>query len=1206
MTTDTSEKGLESIIEAHLLNTGWVKRTSQEFDRDFCVDTPMLRQFLLATQPEKVESSHIFDTPAATRKFLERVKNQITSRGVVDVLRHGIDHQTTQFTLYYPTPLAQNAQAVAQYNANIFAVTRQLHFSNKTPKDSVDVMLAINGLPVITMELKNSLTNQTVEDAVDQYKTDRSPKELLFMPKRCAVHFAVDDAEVRMCTELSSENSWFLPFNKGCDDGAGNPVNPNGLKTSYLWEEILQKPRLSEILENYAQVIYEKKAGSTTPKDKMIWPRYHQLQAVSSLLADTQSSESGRRYLIQHSAGSGKSNSITWLAFQLVNLKEADGVTPRFESTIVVTDRINLDKQIRDNIRAFCNNKNIVTWAEDSEALVNALKGGKKIIVSTICKFPFILNTLGKELADKRFAVIIDEAHSSQSGNMSSSLNRILSGFGHKGLNVEDNEDGLNELMTHVIAGRVLAKNTNFYAFTATPKNKTLEMFGEPYTNASGEKSFRPFHVYSMRQAIEEGFIMDVLEHYTTYDSFYKILKATESNPEFDKKQANKKLRAWVESRPETVDKKARIMVEHFHECVAYKMGGEARAMIICNGIERAIDYFFAVKNLLKQRNSPYQAIVAFSGSKLYNGKEVDERILNQFPSSNIEKTFRSGNYRFLIVADKFQTGYDEPLLHTMYVDKSLSSIKTVQTLSRLNRCHPLKQETYVLDFVNKAEDIQNDFQTFFKTTILSHETDINKLSDKISLCDHSMVYTDEDIDEFNTLYWSGKEREMLDPILDRCCERFKELPTGVEEEDVTVAEYTQINIKSAMKNFVRLYEFLSAIRPISRPDWEKRVTFIHMLIKKLPVLKGEDLTNGLLKMVDFDRYRVVKGVEQKLSLESKDTTIDPIPVSDAAVGIADPEMQFLNQIVDDFNRIFGDLDWGDKDIVDKQVSEVVRRLSKKNEVRDSLLNNDEDTQLQVVHEWLSNELGIISANSTEMHRRYVTQPDIQEKLDLLVHMRLIEKYSPPFNQQLVAEKLLDHFSDDFKELCGVNYRHLEEVIEWFFRVLDTDINVQSLSAINKIKKNINLIYRTECREEDLEEGLRVLLSRFEAYLKKIYYIINNVELVGENGRYAQFLDAAKAAKINHLHFDVDDKLNNLKSFYEFVHQQRNVESHGAPEVRPEEIRPGIHMTMAMYLYATMINITDMESSSIFSPTYGEMDMNVPLAAENTEKKTLN
>lgn len=1177
MTTDTSEKGLETLIEEGLLGGGYLKRSSYDYNKEFALDEGVLRQFLEETQREKVERTRIFANEPNTRKFFERLRNQITQRGVVDVIRHGVDHNATKFLLYYPTPIGGNVAAAAQYRQNKFSVVRQLHYSQNTPSLSVDMVLMLNGLPIVTMELKNSMSCQTTDDAVHQYCTDRDPKELLFQRKRCAVHFAVDDETIMMCTNLCGQDSWFLPFNKGVNDGAGNPVNPNGLKTSYLWEVILQKPCLSDILENFASVIKETDEDTGKQKEKVIWPRYHQLKAVNRLIDDTKVNGHGHRYLIQHSAGSGKSNTITWLSFKLVNMKEADGITPHFRSTIVVTDRVLLDKQIRDNIFAFINNKSVVAWADDSDALREALSGGKSIVVTTIEKFPFILKTLGQEMADSNFAVIIDEAHSSQTGGMASALNRILAGYGYKGQKEIENEDGLNVLMEYVVDGRKMATNVNFYAFTATPKNKTLEMFGTPVARDDGETGHEPFDVYSMKQAIEEKFIRDVTKNYTTYDSFYKILKDTEANPEFDRDQASKKLRVWVESRPETVEKKARIMVEHFHESICYKIGGQARCMVVCNGIERAIDYFYAINHLLKDRNSPYKAIVAFSGTKEYHGKQLDETQLNKFPSSQIEKNFKSGDYRFLIVADKFQTGYDNPLLHTMYVDKPLSDIKAVQTLSRLNRVHPKKADTCVIDFANKAEDIQKAFQKYYKETSLGRETDINKVSDLLAVCDQSLVYTDEEVTNFNLMFWKDEPRQKLDPILDKCVERFKAI--GVEN-----GEDRQAEIKGAMKMFVRTYEYLAAIMPYSNQDWEKKDVFFHLLIRKLPKLKREDWAEGLLDLVDFDKYRVTKKADENIRLANEKTEIDPVPVGDPHGFTQDPNMETLEKIIDDFNNIFGDIEWGDADLVKQQVKKVVQNLQQSDEVRDTLLNNDEGMQLQVVHDSISQELGVITANSSEMQRRYISEHDIQQRLDTLVLMRLQEQLNPEINEKLLQEKLVEEFAQDFMELCGVSYRSMEEVAEWLFKVLDAS-TIKSLDGIKKIRRIINLVYRTQGRDEDMQDWLQLLLSGFEPFMKKMYYLCEGKELTREDGRNVQFLDAAKAMKVNRLHYDMPKEYDIMKVYYEFVHTQRNDTSHKAPVIENKDVKPGIHMTMAMYLYSTMITITDMEMGGIIDGT---------------------
>lgn len=690
MVTDTSEKNLETILVSYLCDAqGYEEGTSEDYNKNYALDTERVKRFILSTQKKKAENTACFTSEVSERKFFAELNKQLASRGITDVLRKGFRYISELFDMYYPLPSELNPTAQEMYAKNIFCVTRQLFYS-KDNSNSIDVMVSLNGMPVMTMELKNHYTNQTVENAIRQYQTDRDASDPLLVPKRCAVHFAVDDDNIRMCTWLCGKSSWFLPFDKGLNGGAGNPVNPNGLRTSYLWEDILKKESLSDILENYAQVVKKKDEKTGKEKVSVVWPRYHQLEVVRQLLAETRAKGVGQRYLIQHSAGSGKSNSITWLAYQLVGL--LDGTEPLMDSVIVVTDRVNLDKQIRDNIASFKRLSNLVAWADSAETLRKNLESGKKIIITIVHKFPFILETIGSEMKHKRFGIIIDEAHSSQNGSMSAKMNIALSG--NVGENGEDLEDKLNA----IIEGRKMVKNANYYAFTATPKNKTLQMFGTAFEQPDGEIGHRPFHEYTMKQAIEEGFIMDVLRHYTTYNSYYKIAKAIESDPEFEKKQAQKKLRAFVESQPETIQQKASIIVEHFHSQIIDKgkMGGQARAMVVTSSILRAIEFYYEISRLLEERKSPYKAIVAFSGSKNYGGKDVTESDVNGFPSKDIEGNMEREPYRILVVAEKFQTGYDQPLLHTMYVDRVLTDVKAVQTLSRLNRCHPKKRDPQI------------------------------------------------------------------------------------------------------------------------------------------------------------------------------------------------------------------------------------------------------------------------------------------------------------------------------------------------------------------------------------------------------------------------------------------------------------------------------------------------------------------------------
>lgn len=960
---DITEKGLEDIIVDYLRDVnGYNQGSSSDYSKTYAMLPERVEAFIRRTQPDKAEELRIFSSESAKSKFFARLRDEITKRGITDVLRRGFRYISLHFDLYYPLPSELNPTAKRYYQDNDFTAIRQLHYSPTDPMLSIDVALFINGLPVLTMELKNHFTGQTIENAKAQYQNDRDPKDLLFKPKRCAVHLAVDDTDIAMCSMLAGKGSWFLPFNKGNNGGKGNPVNPRGLMTAYLWEEVLTKQSLSNILEDFAQVIEKKDEDSGKTKTKVIWPRYHQLEVVRRLLKETRDKGVGHRYLIQHSAGSGKSNSITWLAYQLVGLLKDNN--PVVDSVIVVTDRVNLDKQIRDNIRAFQKLDDVVAWADSSESLVAALRGGKKIIITIVHKFPFILDAIGTTLKSSRFAIIIDEAHSSQNGSMSAKMNMSVSG------NAMDEEDeDLEEKIAKIVAGRKMASNANYYAFTATPKNKTLEMFGTPQpADPEGNVLHIPFHVYSMKQAIEEGFIMDVLQNYTPYQSFYKVVRSIEEDPEFDKKQASAKIRAWVEAQPETIDAKARIIVEHFHQNVVNKgkVGGQARAMVVTSSILRAIDFYYSISEKLRQRNSPFKAVVAFSGEKEYQGQRVTEATINGFPSSEIEARMGQDPYRILIVADKFQTGYDQPLLHTMYVDKVLSDVKAVQTLSRLNRCHPKKRDTFVLDFAGNAELVQEAFQKYYKATNLSRETDPNKLNDLLNKIESYNLFTMKEVKEINRIFLSEEDRSRLDPILDRAVERFKQL-----DDD------GKIDSKSAIKGFNRLYPFIAAVSPYKTTDWEKMYTYLHLLAAKLPRIPREDWTEGLIDAIDFDQYRAIKQGEAQFQMENEDTEIQPIPVGSGSAP-SEPDFDRLSNILEEFNTHFGGIEWEHPEEAIDQIRLLPERLAANEQFSNAVQHSDEQSaEIQsniVLYQLVCALLG----EKTEFARNYLDNEDFR------------------------------------------------------------------------------------------------------------------------------------------------------------------------------------------------------------------------------------
>ena len=924
MKTDTTEKGLESLIVGGMTSAGWIAGNPSDYHREYAVDLVQLRAFLEATQRKKLEALDLDDDGPTRRQFLARLQGEIAKRGVIDALRNGIKHGPHELDLFYHTASPDNPDAVAKYAANRFSVTRQLKYSRDETQLALDLALFVNGLPVATFELKNSLTKQTVEDAVQQYKRDRDPRELLFQFKRCVVHFAVDDAEVRFCTELKGKASWFLPFDQGWN-GAGNPPNPDGVKTDYLWKRILTPAGLTDILENYAQVVETK--GEKTGKKKLmqVFPRYHQLDVVRKLLAEASANGVGKRYLIQHSAGSGKSNSIAWLAHQLIGI-EKDGQSV-FDSIIVVTDRRILDQQIRDTIKQFAQVSATVGHAEHSGDLREFIESGKKIIISTVQKFPIILDEIGTAHRGRSFAIIIDEAHSSQGGRTSAAISMALSEAG-----AEEDDETFEDKINRIMEARKLLPNASYFAFTATPKNKTLEIFGEPY-NEGGHLKHRPFHSYSMKQAIQEGFILDVLSSYTPVDSYYRLVKTVPGDPEFDIKRARKKLRRYVEGHDHAIGLKAEIMVDHFHEQVVGlgKIDGQARAMVVTTGIERAIQYYHAIRDYLVERKSPYRAIVAFSGEHEYGGANVTEASINGFPSSLIPERIRQDPYRFLVCADKFQTGYDEPLLHTMYVDKILSGVKAVQTLSRLNRADPRKHDVFVLDFMNDAETIQDAFADYYRTTILSEETDPDKLHDLKAAIDGYQVYAPEQIDELAELYLSGADRDKLDPILDACVAVYNE---ALDEDG-------QVEFKGKAKAFLRTYGFLASILPYTNAEWEKLSIFLNFLVPKLPAPKEDDLARGILETIDMDSYRVEKQAAMRIQLPDADAEIEPVPTSSGG-GRPEPELDRLSNILRAFNDQFGNISWTDTDRVQQMITqEIPAKVAADTAYQNARLNSD-------------------------------------------------------------------------------------------------------------------------------------------------------------------------------------------------------------------------------------------------------------------------
>lgn len=946
MKTDTTEKGLETLISDYLCHTStgnsFVLRQHSQYNRTECMDEELLFSFLRATQEKEVMKLQAIHGSNYRSKVLYRINNQIKLIGIIEVLRKGITDNNVKLKLFYDKPVSSlNEKDTVLYNQNIFSVTRQVHYSNQN-ENCLDMVIFINGLPIITFELKNELTKQNVKDAIKQYKTTRDSKEELFRLVRCMVHFAVDTEQVWMTTHLRNGSTYFLPFNKGYNNGAGNPPNDKGIKTDYLWKEILTKDSLTNIIQNYV-TLFEEEVEKILPdgkikKDKvkkLIFPRYHQLNAVNNLLLNAKENGAGKRYLIQHSAGSGKSNSISWLAHQLVGLFDKSNTNTVFDTIIVVTDRKVLDAQIRNNIKQFEQVKGVVeAITEGSKQLKTALEEGKKIIITTIQKFPYIVNEIG-ELPGNKFAIIIDEAHSSQSGNTAGKLNETLAKDFEK-VKVDDDEfvfvdkdqyDELTseDLIVDIVRGRKMLNNASYFAFTATPKNKTLELFGEKYAD-NGKEKFRPFHLYSMKQAIEENFILDVLQNYTTYQSFYGLYKRIDDDPQFDKIKAQKKLRLYVESHIQAIEKKTALMIGHFMESVINrkKINGLAKAMLVTGSRRNAVKYKKAFDKYLADTGNPFNAIVAFSGD--IDGET--EASLNHFSSASIPDEFKKSGYRFLIVANKYQTGFDQPLLHTMYVDKKLGGVNAVQTLSRLNRTTSGKTDTFVLDFANTSEEIKKSFDPFFETTILGEATDPNKLFDLQSALDAFQVYTPEQLQEFSEKLITNVPVDQLHSILDIAAEVFRNNLTQEQQDD----------FRAKCKTYVRLYVFLAQIVPFVNPYLERLYLFLNHLQNKLGRQLEEDLAQGILDNIDMENLRYQLKATTNIVLQQGDE-LKPIP-TEMRGSVAEPEMEYLSNIVKAFNDRFGTT-FTNEDKVKKMTQELMQDVANDQEFVNAFKHSD-------------------------------------------------------------------------------------------------------------------------------------------------------------------------------------------------------------------------------------------------------------------------
>ena len=921
MSPEISERAFENAVEAALLEHGpdarpsadnivrevspaygdmppggYHKRRPEDYDRALCLIRRDVRDFILATQPKEWLKLKEHHGAAVEEQFLKRLASEIGRRGALDVLRTGVKDSGCTFKLAYFRPASGlNEEMQRLHEANLFGVLRQFRYSEAN-ENCIDLGLFLNGIPILTAELKNPLNGQDVENAIRQYRTDRDPREPLLAYGRCLAHFAVDPDLVFVTTQLNGAKTRFLPFNQGRYRGAGNPPVPptrRGYSTGYLWDETWARDSVLDLIRQFIHEIEdEDDDGRKTGKRSLIFPRYQQLDAVRRLVSDARRVGAGRKYLVQHSAGSGKSFTIGWLAHQLATLHD---VTDRrvFDSIVVITDRRILDRQLQRTMRQLEQTLGVVENIDQtSRQLKEALESGKTIIVTTLQKFPVIAKDIG-ELPGKRFVVIVDEAHSSQSGESTQSIRQVMKSASLEAAEAEDEqpeedeEDRINELA----ASRRWPANTSLFAFTATPKPKTLELFG----TRGADGTFEPFHLYSMRQAIEEGFILDVLASYTTYTAYWRLLKKIESDPRYDRTKAQYLLKSFVELSRHAIAEKVRIIVEHFDSEVQTKIGGRAKAMIVTRSRLHAVRYKLAVDDYLKKRGLPFKVLVAFSGTVEDGGKSYTEYGMNGFPEGQTARTFDRQENRFLVVANKFQTGFDQPLLHTMYVDKKLGGVNAVQTLSRLNRTLPPdKAGTVVLDFANDAAEIQKAFEPYYETTLLSEATDPNLLYEVQGRLATFPVYTQADIDHFAGVFFNPKATQ--DQIYS-ALEASKSRAEAMSLEE-------QRDFRGQLSDYVRLYSFLSQVITFADADLEKLYAFARYLRRRITVT-GDELPREVQQNIDMESYRIQQTSAGKIPLERRPGVLDPVGTK-AAPNVSAEEMEALSRIIAELNERFG------------------------------------------------------------------------------------------------------------------------------------------------------------------------------------------------------------------------------------------------------------------------------------------------------------
>ena len=947
MSTDTSEKRFQKDIINYLTSTGYEKRTTNDYNVVSCLDVELVLKFIHTTQPNSWKKFARINKTNPEASFISSLVKRINKYGTIDVLRNGFRDAGTKFNLFYPPPNNRlNPELKAKFNQNIFSVVDELEYENKDKGNRLDLVIFINGIPISTIELKDTFS-QGVENAIKQYKKDRDPREQLF--KNCLVHFAMSNEKIYMATKLAGSKTRFLPFNKGIV----NPDVKGDYKTSYLYTEIIQKNQLSRLINNF---IFEE-------EDIVIFPRFHQLDCVNTLLADP---EPGHNYLIQHSAGSGKTKTIAWLAHGLLN--KFDNNNKRiYDMVIVISDRKVIDAQLQDQVKAIERKQGVVEKIDkDSRQLAEAIKSGTNIVVTTLHKFSYILDKI-EDIENRNYAIIVDEAHSSQTGSHAKHLREGLTSAEADADVLDEAEDEFDEELLKQMEKRRNTPNLSFFAFTATPKAKTLEMFG--YKDQSfGD--FRPHHLYSMKQAIEEGFILDVLKNYLTYPTYFKLVKTIEDDPEFNEEKAKKVLRRFVELHPHAIQEKTAIMLDHFMNSTRHKIKGTAKAMLVTSGRKEAVLYKLEFDRQIKEKKLPIKAIAAFTGTIKHDTIEYTEANINDIGKKSIKEAFKGDNYKILIVANKFQTGFDEPLLQTMYVDKKLNGVAAVQTLSRLNRIAPNKNDTLVIDFANDTDVIRKAFEPYYGETTLESETDYQKLYELQENIYDFYLFDEEEVEEFVKAYSKDVPQAELHNLLSEPVKRFN----GRDKED-------QVEFKKKIRRYQSIYSFMAQLLPFSDLSLEKLYIFLKFLSKVLPTINNP-LPFNVLEDVDMDSYKIdTHNEEESIILGEGEGTLKPMSPSDP--GYRPEEQSKLSEILEALNEAFG-TDFTDSDRI--LVSQITGNMLSDEELMNKVRNNPRENVEAIFDKFFNRELVNIFNSNESFYNKINTNVQLRDKLkrDLL------------------------------------------------------------------------------------------------------------------------------------------------------------------------------------------------------------------------------